>query len=362
MANSTVASNCTTAHTKQVLATGACQCFSPFTGASCEFTLEYWTPVTMSLYCVQLAVFLLVGYWTLLRIIVLARANGGCLKRNLVSIVLVFSLVAAFMKALEITMDERTWTGNWHVNRALATARIVVIPVSFLFWLAASALITGFWFDVLAQKMRSRMAKPTRIACIVGAALVLLSIPGLYLTFQTALVVLGYVLVMLPLVVNTAGLIVINILITRLTRAEHARLHARTRARADYAVKLFWTNSISWLLFTLGLLGQAVLAAGDVNIGPLTFMAQVLGAVTMLATFGICFSIILLCDRNGGPLVLTRRLCCGRDPALSAASSGSTSTAAMAQSSAVTTSSNGAGVQVTGSSTTPDMDSATSAS
>ncbi len=68
-------------------------------------------------------------------------------------------------------------------------------------------------FDVLQKKLRPTIASRTKVACIVGAALLLIAIPGLYFQIQAIAPPIGLVLVIIPLVINILGMIVILILI-----------------------------------------------------------------------------------------------------------------------------------------------------
>src|SRR5438105_3453079 len=92
--------------------------------------------------------------------------------------------------------------------------------------------------------MKPRMAQRTRIACIVGACILVISIIGIALVVQDINKTLGSVLVLLPLIIDTIGLVVITGVIGSYTKRV-AKLSNRIVQKQAY-VRLVCTVIVSF--------------------------------------------------------------------------------------------------------------------
>jgi len=241
--------------------------------------------------------------WTALKIAELRR-RGKFRMAKLSNLVLVLILVAFLIKLGAIFFDyTRLFIFN-NSNTVTLFAQVVlrIIPISL--WLAASALILGFWFDVLKKKLLPTMAKRTRVICICGASLMLLQIPGFALLSAGRIgATIGALLVILPYFVNIIGLVVISILIGR---RSNKKLSIPNAAKKSFAIKKLIIIDVAWVAYVL--LFVCIIFAVNVSSAYWVFIV-----LSSLCEVLISVLLVLLVDRHGGPIKLFKFVVLNQD-------------------------------------------------
>jgi len=184
--------------------------------------------------------------------------------------------------------------------------------------MAATALILGFWFDVLTAKFRPQLARRTKIVSFVGAALLLLLIPGIVLALTLGQSEAGYAITVLPLFVDSVGLVVLTIIVSqlKLTQADVSR---STHGRRLYALRLFILLSCAWIIYFVTVLASAILV-GQTDQTPFALSYFAITFAARISDSTLAVGVIALSDRGGNPFLHTRRLCSGEPADIKSAS------------------------------------------
>jgi hypothetical protein len=305
--------NCSYEHTEKLSAGGNCECFPPFYGPLCESTYAYWQPTTIVLTSLELLYLAVAIYWNSMKLIYVLK-RGSFAKATLVNIVLVLNGVALLARTTMHLIVSPGNSGVWHRPAWEGVVKTVLVVVPISLWMASSALVVGFWFDILVRRLRRTMAHRTRIVCIIGSIIVFLAVPGQIMALNTTGVAqqIGVVLVLFPLLVDTTGLIIIASIVTRHLRQTRAVLNDANITKAEYALKWLWVNACVWIAFVVNVAVGAFLLT-NINGTPLVHVTMPFGFIVVVTTSLTSLSILYLCDRNGGPIVMTRLVCgCGR--------------------------------------------------
>jgi hypothetical protein len=172
----------------------------------------------------------------------------------------------------------------------------------------STTLILGFWFDVLQRKMRPKMTKRMKVTCVIGALLLLITLPGLLIQFILKnMESLGQFLVLAPLIIDLTGMFVVLVIIRCLK--ETRNISEETRARKGYAIKMLTVCFAFWIVSLIAIIlwGQVILLENARN-GTAAYWIIPSMILEHTALFMIGFCILSLVDRNGGVINLYKNL------------------------------------------------------
>eukprot|EP01128_Nolandella_sp_AFSM9_P004084 TRINITY_DN178_c0_g1_i2.p1 TRINITY_DN178_c0_g1~~TRINITY_DN178_c0_g1_i2.p1 ORF type:complete len:431 (+),score=77.76 TRINITY_DN178_c0_g1_i2:181-1473(+) len=282
-------------------AKGECLCHPPFTESDCGTPFTYWLPTVHTLAYLGLVLMSVVLLWTLLKLAHLVKTGKFSMNLSVVSICL--SLVAILLKfvALGIGFGNNSFSLKWSSPSSFDAYSIIlnfctVFPL--VLWMAAHSLVVGFWFELLTRKINRSYANRVRLVCILGAALMLVCILGVAL--YGSLTLLGSFLVLVPLVINTLGLIIITILISCFPTKN---MSEKNKIKKAYAVKCFTFISVMWIIYTIATLLFTSSTGWVLLLGSfLHRFCEFFGALLVL----------LLTDRSGGVFRLMSWALCGK--------------------------------------------------
>jgi hypothetical protein len=218
-------------------------------------------------------------------------------KHRLADVVVLLNGLAMIMQLIVDLTPTPSLTGIWPSSLELSIFRGILVILSMATWMATSALILGFWLDVLRRRMKVQLRPCTRILCLVGAALLLAVVPGIILLYVFANLTgdvfrtVGSVLLVLPFVLNTAVMVVVAALVTVRLRARLLLMNAGTKRRSLHARGWIWTLTAAWILYLLTIV--FVLAAATLSSPVTTFAYE---AILLVCRACVILSILMLAD------------------------------------------------------------------
>ncbi len=295
--------NCTVGHADVSRSTNSsCSCYAPFYGTRCEFTLDYWVPLSIFIVVVDGLIMLTALAWTSARLWSVGRAKQ-CGKRRMADAVIIMNGIAVLMQLITDVLPSASVTGQWPSDLGVALTSGILIILNMALWMAASALALGFWLDVLRQKMLVKFRPCTRILCLAGASLLIVVVPGILLLYvfagltTTTLIALASFLLVLPFFLNTLIMVTVASIITAKLRHRLAKMHDRPRDRATRARRWIWILTGGWLGYIAVII--LVLASGvdtSHNQGGLTAVVHVYSVMLLLCRTVVTLSILALAD------------------------------------------------------------------
>jgi dipeptide/tripeptide permease len=243
--------------------------------------------------------------WSVLKIIQLL-VDGRFRLKKLSVIALILGLLGSicrFLYCLMTFVSPKSLTSSAYDGDARSFIMVVLVDFAMVFWMAATSIILGFWVDVLEKKLRPKMAKRTKIICIIGACLLLLCVPGLIISFRLDLRTLGSLLVFLPLIVDIIGVLVL-LLIIRFMKSSKNTSEPNLKKK-NYAVKVLSISVAFWILYLIAVGCYALVVSGTPRAVYYIFPAVIFDAA---AEFLIGLCILFLVDKQGGVIRLFKRI------------------------------------------------------
>lgn len=187
-----------------------------------------------------------------------------------------------------------------------------------------------FRFDILYANLRPHTAKVTRVISYVGASMATLAIPGLILWLHFDLLFVGLPLTIFPLIIDTLGISIITIVVAYLAKKKvNGKLQEHNVRKVRYVrhplkvsengkslshfqvIRLFSALSVSWTVYTiLTIMGFLMQVSAPLLY---SYAGLVFWLIHRCCEATIALSLLALIDRGGGPLRLTRFVCCGKE-------------------------------------------------
>lgn len=115
--------------------------------------MAYWAPLSAVLVALDGLLMLLALIWTVARIIAVTRRQQWS-KHRMADMVIILNGIAILMQLVVDVVPSPSVTLVWPGDLASSLVTGILTILNMAMWMAASALVLGFWLDVLRHKMK----------------------------------------------------------------------------------------------------------------------------------------------------------------------------------------------------------------
>ena len=178
---------------------------------------------------------------------------------------------------------------------ALQASRSILLYLPVPCWLLANCIVAGFWIDILFGSLRKGISRRTRNICFVGAGLSGFAVVGGICNYLFQNAVIGGVLVLFPVLIDTVGLFVVSIMIRRYPDIE---LQPKNRLKKRYSTNNLTFLCIAWTMYFATQCGFAVVAAKQQF-----HLFAILTCILRIPEFLIGAFLMRLLDHRSGPRI-----------------------------------------------------------